>query len=409
MYQSRLPVVGAASSGLSSTASAAAIHDSSVLGPSGIFADGDELRPSGCRKPLPVPRARRRTTRPRLRRSAQSHACRSSRFRSLLVARLSHVVHHRFAPAHSPNFVATTESRRVCMSRQHADRRQQRTARSCRTRNKISRQAEDRDHHDDRRLHQLGPRRPRNLVHFGFDRDQKVGEARHVHQPKTQPPTGRTARRRRSRSASIASMPANVNCASSDQHAQGDRPPPSRQTVACRVTVPWLRLYSSALNKSRRHGASGDFALLWPYASSLLHDLDRIPCRPNTLDTDNDSDLEPTSHPLSHRFSDHSTGEASQQGRRESNPQPPVLETGALPIELHPCASNPTARMHAFRRHDDARRPQSPFSVASVAFSDSPNYSRIFVTTPEPTVLPPSRMAKRTFSSMAIGLDQLDA
>gem|GEM_PF-1104331 len=25
------------------------------------------------------------------------------------------------------------------------------------------------------------------------------------------------------------------------------------------------------------------------------------------------------------------------QGRQESNPQPPVLETGALPIELLPC------------------------------------------------------------------------
>ena len=25
-----------------------------------------------------------------------------------------------------------------------------------------------------------------------------------------------------------------------------------------------------------------------------------------------------------------------KQGRRESNSQPPVLETGALPIELHP-------------------------------------------------------------------------
>ncbi len=31
------------------------------------------------------------------------------------------------------------------------------------------------------------------------------------------------------------------------------------------------------------------------------------------------------------------------------------------------------------------------------------SYSRILVTTPEPTVLPPSRMAKRTPSSMAIG------
>ena len=32
------------------------------------------------------------------------------------------------------------------------------------------------------------------------------------------------------------------------------------------------------------------------------------------------------------------------------------------------------------------------------------DYSRIFVTTPEPTVLPPSRIAKRTFSTIAIGL-----
>jgi len=35
--------------------------------------------------------------------------------------------------------------------------------------------------------------------------------------------------------------------------------------------------------------------------------------------------------------------------------------------------------------------------------SKSP-YSRILVTTPEPTVRPPSRMANRTFSSMAMGL-----
>src|SRR5438309_11655872 len=30
----------------------------------------------------------------------------------------------------------------------------------------------------------------------------------------------------------------------------------------------------------------------------------------------------------------------SQQGRSDSNAQPPVLETGALPIELHPSASH---------------------------------------------------------------------
>ena len=42
--------------------------------------------------------------------------------------------------------------------------------------------------------------------------------------------------------------------------------------------------------------------------------------------------------------------------------------------------------------------------LVSRASGHSVPYSRIFVTTPEPTVLPPSRMAKRTPSSMAIGL-----
>ena len=61
------------------------------------------------------------------------------------------------------------------------------------------------------------------------------------------------------------------------------------------------------------------------------------------------------------------------QERRESNPQPPVLETGALPIELHSYGA----------------------------------YSKIFVTTPAPTVLPPSRMAKFNFSLIAIGVINL--
>ena len=61
------------------------------------------------------------------------------------------------------------------------------------------------------------------------------------------------------------------------------------------------------------------------------------------------------------------------QERRESNPQPPVLETGALPIELH------------------------SYSV----------YSIIFVTTPAPTVLPPSLIAKLSFSSIAMGVISL--
>ena len=62
------------------------------------------------------------------------------------------------------------------------------------------------------------------------------------------------------------------------------------------------------------------------------------------------------------------------QERRESNPQPPVLETGALPIELH---------------------------------SLKEFYSNILVTTPAPTVLPPSRIAKFNFSLIAIGVISL--
>ena len=59
------------------------------------------------------------------------------------------------------------------------------------------------------------------------------------------------------------------------------------------------------------------------------------------------------------------------QERRDLNPQPPVLETGALPIELH------------------------SYGVA---------YLIIFVTTPAPTVFPPSLIAKFNFSLIAIGV-----
>src|SRR5512144_919302 len=65
----------------------------------------------------------------------------------------------------------------------------------------------------------------------------------------------------------------------------------------------------------------------------------------------------------------------SWQGQQDSNPRPAVLETAALPAELCPSI-------------------QSRIVEA---------YSMILATTPAPTVLPPSRMAKRRPSSMAIG------
>ena len=76
------------------------------------------------------------------------------------------------------------------------------------------------------------------------------------------------------------------------------------------------------------------------------------------------------------------------QARRESNPQPAVLETAALPIELLAYLS--TKQSH---RVND-----------SVASSKTElYYSIILATTPAPTVRPPSRTAKRKPSSIATG------
>ena len=67
----------------------------------------------------------------------------------------------------------------------------------------------------------------------------------------------------------------------------------------------------------------------------------------------------------------------SWQGQQDSNPRPAVLETAALPAELYPFCSD--------------------------GLAPRPCYSMILATTPAPTVRPPSRMAKRRPSSMAIG------
>jgi hypothetical protein len=80
------------------------------------------------------------------------------------------------------------------------------------------------------------------------------------------------------------------------------------------------------------------------------------------------------------------------QGRGDLNSQPLVLETSALPIELHP-----------YREMTNAKARMTKNSGVSTVKSQGPNYFRIFVTTPEPTVRPPSRMANRTLASMAMG------
>ncbi len=151
-------------------------------------------------------------------------------------------------------------------------------------------------------------------------------------------------------------------------------------------------------------------------------------------------------------------GRRRWQGQQGSNPRPAVLETAALPTELYPYSEPiPARRPYPGRRRSD-HVPAAPFLIArresfkrfltkmaafpgrhflacrSRACSAMPatmpapvqialarhlhrlscrrpllarcirdRYSTMLATMPAPTVRPPSRMAKRSFSSMAIG------
>jgi hypothetical protein len=150
-----------------------------------------------------------------------------------------------------------------------------------------------------------------------------------------------------------------------------------------------------------------------------------------------------------------------KQGRRDLNPQPLVLETSALPIELHPFVRSdcpilgspilgpPSSLFARLGRAETAladhrsgfrpamtivrtadrtgktawivqqspkktngqRRQSAPLAIRNLTITGQFRgrltgrfYSTILVTTPEPTVRPPSRIANRTPSSIAIGL-----
>jgi hypothetical protein len=97
-------------------------------------------------------------------------------------------------------------------------------------------------------------------------------------------------------------------------------------------------------------------------------------------------------HPLSRRQPCHFKV-AFKQGRQESNPQPAVLETAALPIELRPY-------LPPYSVHENLR----VHAVSARSRWVDSAYSTIRVTTPAPTVRPPSRMAKRSPSSIATGV-----
>ena len=109
--------------------------------------------------------------------------------------------------------------------------------------------------------------------------------------------------------------------------------------------------------------------------------------------------------------------EGRWQGQQGSNPRPAVLETAALPTELYPyrgtdpCAggvpagSLPVAPFligwrESFKRFLTKNGGRSGRHFLSLSEGD---YSTMLATMPAPTVRPPSRMAKRRRSSMAIG------
>jgi hypothetical protein len=87
-------------------------------------------------------------------------------------------------------------------------------------------------------------------------------------------------------------------------------------------------------------------------------------------------------------------GAASWHGRRESNPQPTVLETATLPIELLPYPTN-------FSPNLSDKKGDGEFISAS-RFK-SPTYFITSLTRPAPIVRPPSRIAKRWPFSIATG------
>lgn len=83
----------------------------------------------------------------------------------------------------------------------------------------------------------------------------------------------------------------------------------------------------------------------------------------------------------------------SQRARRDSNPRPTALETVALPTELHALIS----------LLDLKKSKRVSLGTYPCIFRTSYNYLMISETVPAPIVRPPSRIAKRIPTSIAIG------
>ena len=247
-------------------------------------------------------------------------------------------------------------------------------------------------------------RRPGDLVHLRFDGDQKIGERRHVHQPKAEP----QARSPASSHGQPVRRDTPTGCRTyslSRQAPMHDRRSPRRRTSPAGRSGPGFACKARAETVSRRIRLPARL-LFFRHDTLSVRSWRPTRCRARSsirMYASARSHRLTITSPRAIRSDRRSTASArltstiEWQGRRESNSQPLVLETGALPIELHPYGE---CRMHECRMTNAYELR----SLRAFAIRSSSSYSRIFVTTPEPTVLPPSRMAKRTPSSMAIGL-----
>ncbi len=196
----------------------------------------------------------------------------------------------------------------------------------------------DGKYNDQRRPVKLRPRGPRNFIHLGFDGNQKVREPRPIHQAITDPHSGQPQKQRNSpldryrlRTDSKIGI---------DQKCFIETPRPRKQVtqIAMHVTGEPFALdcaykLPSAATRSKTNECSRLHCLTWMVMllSFLFDDTaflrEHRDRHATTLSWQHEQPvLNPNRPPRCY----------SEQGRRESNPQPPVLETGALPIELHP-------------------------------------------------------------------------
>ena len=134
-----------------------------------------------------------------------------------------------------------TSSQRLCRGSSESTSAQQSYANNNTAKKKI-----DQDH-DHRGAKQFAPRRPRNLVHLSFDRNQKIRKRRHLHHAKAGPqPNHHTTPAEHSNAASAAWSTVVLAHAASTPSTTITASAPN---VACRAIRPWFRLYNPKLKQ----------------------------------------------------------------------------------------------------------------------------------------------------------------